>query len=163
MSANDWQFEFSSGNSGYRNLKTGEWIYSDEYQLRQYVEDFGDYNSMPSPWQEISVNKYIHKRSSHKPIKFESRYVTNNNIGYVNIEFFNGFGLAVRLPNKWKLQNNEIVYVEDFRYYLIGCDHSFNELSYYECKERGIPHYGKCWHVHECVKCKKIESADSSD
>lgn len=161
--SSDWQFEVSSGCSGYRNDKTGEWIRMNEYQLRQYINDIGNYNSMPTPWKEINVNKYIHKRSSNIPIKFESRYVLHDNVGRVNIDFFNDFALAVRLPEKWKLVNDEIVYTEDFKYYLIGCDHSYKELSYIECKEKGIPHYGRCWHVNECEHCGKISSVDSSD
>ncbi len=41
----NWKFERSSGYEGYRNTKTNEWIYADDYKRRvslkkQYDEDF---------------------------------------------------------------------------------------------------------------------------
>lgn len=44
-----------------------------------------------------------------------------------------------------------------------GCVHEFSELSQKECAERGIQHFGRCWHVYECSRCKRISAADSSD
>jgi len=49
------------------------------------------------------------------------------------------------------------------RYFLCGCDHDYQELSWQECKERGIRHEGRCWHVTECKTCKNISAHDSSD
>jgi hypothetical protein len=44
------------------------------------------------------------------------------------------------------------------------CIHQFDrELERVECKERGLYHAGRCWHVYECGKCGKIISQDSSD
>ncbi|NIN00473.1 MAG: hypothetical protein GTO24_21045 [candidate division Zixibacteria bacterium] len=42
------------------------------------------------------------------------------------------------------------------------CIHVFKELGVEECRERGIAHWGMCFHVYECVNCDRITSADSS-
>ncbi len=44
------------------------------------------------------------------------------------------------------------------------CDHTYGrELGQSECREKGIGHYGSCWHVYECGKCHTHFSVDSSD
>lgn len=165
MSTNNWVKESSSGFDGFRNSETGEWIYSKFEPVIRYIDVFGGFNDMPKPFKEISVNRYIHKRSQYTPKLFESRYVCNgeNPIGRVNIEFFDCFGLATKLPDKWTLINNEIVYTEPIRYFLLGCDHKLKEIGYQDCKKRGIYHSGRCFHVYECEICGHIESHDSSD
>ena len=43
------------------------------------------------------------------------------------------------------------------------CAHEYGrELSQAECRQRGIGHYGNCWHVYECPKCHETFSVDSS-
>ena len=42
------------------------------------------------------------------------------------------------------------------------CIHEMREISQRECRERGIRHFGMCWHVLECRKCGRIRSYDSS-
>lgn len=49
------------------------------------------------------------------------------------------------------------------KYYAFGCDHKYVELLPEECKIRGIEHLGRCYHVDECQKCKRISTRDSSD
>lgn len=44
------------------------------------------------------------------------------------------------------------------------CIHDYaKQLSFQECRERGIYHAGNCWHVYECSKCGSTISQDSSD
>ena len=43
------------------------------------------------------------------------------------------------------------------------CVHGMVELSQDVCRERGISHYGMCWHVTECKKCGHVSAYDSSD
>lgn len=44
------------------------------------------------------------------------------------------------------------------------CIHDWHELSYIQCQEKGIRHWGSCWHVYECVKgCGKTMAQDSGD
>lgn len=43
------------------------------------------------------------------------------------------------------------------------CIHEYKEISAKEARERGIMHYGMCWHVYVCSKCGNIDCTDSSD
>jgi hypothetical protein len=42
------------------------------------------------------------------------------------------------------------------------CVHDYQEVSYSDCLQQGIPHYGQCWHVYQCTKCGARNSCDSS-
>jgi hypothetical protein len=53
-------------------------------------------------------------------------------------------------------------YEGKIRYFRVGCDHDYGELSQKEARKRGIAHFGNCYHVTECKKCGKILSYDSS-
>lgn len=48
------------------------------------------------------------------------------------------------------------------KWYHIGCDHEYKELSQQEAREKGMVHHGLCWHVLKCNKCGNIKSYDSS-
>jgi hypothetical protein len=127
-----------------------------------WLKDFGNYNNMPKPFSEITVDEYIHLKGNIVNY-YEHRHISHGNIGSIHIEWFYDFGLAVRYPTIWKPENNKIIYKEPIKYYKIGCNHSFVELSYNECKESSIPHFGRCWHVYKCTICGTVNSADSSD
>lgn len=43
------------------------------------------------------------------------------------------------------------------------CMHDYIELTYKECLEHNIKHFGMCWHVYRCSKCGTTKSVDSSD
>jgi hypothetical protein len=43
----DWNFERSSGYPGYRNIHTGEWLFSDEHNRRRLLlEEFEKFKSL---------------------------------------------------------------------------------------------------------------------
>lgn len=48
------------------------------------------------------------------------------------------------------------------RYYRVGCDHDYKELSVAEARKKGHSHFGNCYHVTECAHCKRIFAYDSS-
>ena len=48
------------------------------------------------------------------------------------------------------------------RAFQFGCDHKYRELTSQECVDKGVSHFGGCWHVHECSECGNIHSCDSS-
>ena len=48
-------------------------------------------------------------------------------------------------------------------YFAFGCEHKYHELSQEEANGRGIKHWGMCYHIEECEKCKHINAYDSSD
>lgn len=44
------------------------------------------------------------------------------------------------------------------------CQHKYGEeVSVAECREKGIYHAGRCWHVYKCEKCGEYRGFDSSD
>lgn len=43
-----------------------------------------------------------------------------------------------------------------------ACIHTDVELSSKEATALGVVHFGMCWHVYQCSKCKRIRSEDSS-
>lgn len=43
------------------------------------------------------------------------------------------------------------------------CVHDDVELSQLEARAKGVAHYGMCWHVYECRKCRRRRTTDSSD
>jgi len=68
-------------------------------------------------------------------------------------------GLGDFLPD-----NNYERYTSGYarRYFRIGCEHKWIELSQAESKKRGISHYGNCWHVNYCDECGEVWTYDSS-
>ena len=43
------------------------------------------------------------------------------------------------------------------------CHEHSREMGSQECREKGIQHFGSCWHVYECLDCHEVYSVDSSD
>lgn len=41
--------------------------------------------------------------------------------------------------------------------------HDFKEISREAAEQRGVNHYGMCYHVYVCSVCDKVKSVDSSD
>ena len=126
----------------------------------------GDYNHCPGPIQEKDVNWYIcqkkqriHRFSEHRQLLDVPEQVWANT---VEILWYTDCGMMVVYPDKWHPEHGNIVYDEDSRYFRIGCEHSYEELSPGECKEAGIDHFGMCWHVFRCTQCSYTMSQDSS-
>lgn len=71
-------------------------------------------------------------------------------------------GLGDFLPRSPHKSLNEFTYGYARRYYRIGCQHNWIELSQQESKAQGISHYGNCFHVRVCTNCGEVNSYDSS-
>jgi len=68
----------------------------------------------------------------------------------------------------WFHDGTGLCIVNDFsagtlRYFACGCDHDYKELSGEESRAEGVQHWGSCYHVLKCTKCKNIQAHDSSD
>lgn len=44
-----------------------------------------------------------------------------------------------------------------------SCIHEYRELTQQESRDKGITHFGRCYHVYECKKCGNYTATDSSD
>ncbi len=42
------------------------------------------------------------------------------------------------------------------------CFHEYTELSQQEAREKGVSHFGMCYHVLQCIHCDQITAYDSS-
>jgi len=42
------------------------------------------------------------------------------------------------------------------------CIHEYVEMSQAKCREAGIHHFGRCYHVYRCPKCGTVYAVDSS-
>lgn len=131
-----------------------------------WLKSYGNYNTMPQPYKEITEDEYIHKTMSYSPKYSEYRQVRGllpDRMMSCHIHWYSGFGIAIVHPNRWGMKDGKIHWEERTLYYLIGCDHKMVELSQKQCRERGITHFGMCWHVYECAHCGYTKAEDSSD
>jgi len=135
-----------------------------------FIEEFpdiGTYNQAPAGWRKANEKKIIENYQSriYYPSHFAYRQLfqyhkkdggENFKDGYVECAlyiFSDKTGYAVKLNYA----------TNKFDYYLFGCDHKYKELSQEGCRKRNITHYGKCYHVNECMECGHIQQYDSSD
>lgn len=132
-----------------------------------WLKDFGTYNIMPTPCIEIDENDYIILTQLYVPNYIEFRQVLNipdaSTILSTQIYWYYNFAIAIVYPDNWGLERDKVKYDTGLRYFRIGCEHDFRELTRKECLNREIDHYGMCYHVYECENCGVIEAHDSSD
>lgn len=132
-----------------------------------WLEDFGTYNKMPTPFIEIDENDYIILTRPHIPKYIEYRQVLDipdtSTMLSIQIYWYHNFAIAIVYPGNWGLEDGKVKYHTGLRYFRIGCKHNFRKLTRKECLNREIEHYGMCYHVYECENCGVIEAYDSSD
>ena len=131
-------------------------VYANDFEQPPGITNLGGFNEMPQPFKEIDINQYI--RFTHNtPQYLEYRQVYNlpnyNTMRVVNISWYHNYGIAVLRPLEWKIQEGKIIYTEPFRYFLLGCDHQWEETD----KSRGFDHH------YRCKLCKTEEWNNSSD
>lgn len=127
-----------------------------------HVEVYGGYNDFPPNWREVTEAE-IATRSQlrcYSPVLVEFRQMGKLVPGGppmldAKLHYFHdGTGAAMHFDYHGKR----------VRWFMFErCAHTFRELSMAECREKGLYHAGRCWHVSECTKCNYIYSVDSSD
>lgn len=127
-----------------------------------FTDLYGSYNEAPRGWREISEKEFAQGMFfSYNPEYRETRQMHRpkggNHWGKMLAAtlffFWDGTGVAMG-HDYWK---GKVIY------YAFGCHHTYRELSFDQCRERGLQHMGRCWHVNECTTCGQIWSYDSSD
>lgn len=130
--------------------------YSDEES-----PDPSGFNSEPIGLKEISEKEFAQSDFfTYSPVALEYRQVMPKN-GKV-------YSLRIFWMNTTPGQANGFAMHSDYwggkiRYYKVGCDHKYRELSASEAKDKGHHHSGNCYHVTECIHCGRIFSYDSGD
>lgn len=118
------------------------------------------YNDLPPGWRELTEEEFAKSQfGRYSPNYFGYKQIFTTENGQQKflpihwLSYVDGTGLAIH-TDYWKGK---------VRYFFFGCDHDYKGLSQQECRERGIYHAGRCYHVAECQKCKFINAVDSSD
>lgn len=159
-------FTLGGGKVGICGLTKEE---QEELQKAKWLEDFGNYNTMPQPYREIDEDSFwyywetCNKRACEFRQIAEGKYHSLRN---TYIFWCEDFGIAVMMPRSWKIDERKfagIRYKDRPKFFRIGCEHEWKELSPEESKKYGICHMGKSYHVIRCVKCGAIREYDSSD
>lgn len=142
----------------------------EELQKAKWLEDFGDYNTMPQPYQEIDEDSFWYYWETSNKRGCEFRQVANVDKHYYlrNIYIFwcEDSGIAVMPPQDWTTDETRfarIRYKDKPRFFRIGCKHEWVELKPEEAAKQGIHHLGRNYHVEMCKKCGMIREYDSSD
>lgn len=127
---------------------------------------YGPHNEVPTGFREITEEEFSksyffhYTPEEHEFRQFvipdpEGKHRYGNCVKGVHLyRFFDGTGIAL-VSEYWEGK---------VRYFKFGCQHDYSvTLSPEECRSRNIPHYGNCYHVYECSKCKHVLAQDSSD
>ena len=87
-----------------------------------------------------------------KNVKFDTSSLYGLNVFFINSPHVSGYAMSSDYLNG------------KVRYFKFSqCEHNYVGLSYDECKQRGIYHAGRCYHVSVCSKCGYVNAVDSSD
>jgi len=129
-----------------------------------YLSKLGGHNDMPEPARECTQDEFYHvwKTESVLQEDYRSIVIDSGPMKTVIILFFHDVAFAVVFPDQLVRGSDKIQYHDKPRYFELGCDHDYRELGQKECKDRGIKHWGMCWHEWECKKCGQRKSYDSS-
>jgi len=131
------------------------------YKQFQWLTALGNFNTLPQPNFESTQERFLNKLHHGGLLGISYRQCIlkeNNSYSNVNIYFFRdeAFAVAYKIKGVKYDISSPIVYK-------IGCEHKFRELSMKECNEKGIPHFGHCYHVYYCDICGMHKSYDTSD
>ena len=122
----------------------------------------GNYNSPPPNFREVTAEEIAQSDFfTYSPVIYFFRQIDPKRVSwpekhFLSVRFFGmsdgtGYGIA---QDYW---------AKKIRWFRYGCDHTYVEKSQDWCRERDITHFGMCYHVYECSKCKHVIAQDSSD
>ncbi len=129
----------------------------------------GTYNTLPRPFVEITESDYIQRMGSQTPQFMEFRQVYEDGFSHhlnTQIQWYHDVAIAIVFPTEWTSDSTlkfGIRFKQPLRYFYIGCEHKWRELSTDEARALAVPHYGACYHVYQCTLCSRVHAADSSD
>lgn len=116
-------------------------------------------DGLPANWREVPAADFAQSHFFiYSPEWFDFIQAVIPSMGKApqSIRMFymhDGTGYAM-VSDYWK---------KEVHYFTFGCDHAYVGLSQEECRKRKIAHFGRCYSVSECSKCKHVRSIDSSD
>jgi hypothetical protein len=130
----------------------------------QLREVYGGFNDRPPNLKELTEEEFAQSSFFvYSPVREEYRQPTNKYPGRTPSWGFagdlrlyymgDGTGYAVH-ADYWE---GKVTW-----YKFAACEHTYRELGQAESREKGIPHFGMCYHVEECITCGYTRSYDSS-
>jgi hypothetical protein len=130
---------------------------------RQFgITDWGSYNTMPKPFEEISRDLYRGLSLDgyvYLPMYIMYKQVTNDIeegcTWTVVVTVYHDHAVA----SARKYTGGEHV----FKYYTVGCVHDIEEMSQTWCRANHVDHFGHYYHVYKCTKCGFISAFDTSN
>jgi hypothetical protein len=123
---------------------------------------FLDFNKVPPGWEEISIEDFATSNFFvYTPYAMDYRQFWIKEDGKKKMIDCKVFFMDKNLDEGFAIHSS--YWEKKIRIFRFGCKHKWIELSPEECKEKGIPHSGRCYHVNECETCKKLWIYDSSD
>jgi hypothetical protein len=145
-----------------------------ESQSKEWEQEFGRYNDPPPNLKEITREEYdavvIHgcyaaRLKDFRQVRPEGAF---KKLGFKSMTkmhlhvYEDKTGVAVTSVYDLNKATNKYEYTARYFSFAV-CEHTMHGLSQQECREAGIYHGGRCYHVSRCTKCGYVSAVDSSD
>lgn len=130
-----------------KTMRKVVWIDKDEFDGTKYIEDLGNFNSLPSPRVKSTFQEFIRYYLQYSPDYLDSRQIFNKKdvtlLAEYSLYFYRDRGYAVSW-NREDPSKSEV--------YRLGCVHEYEEV-----RSSGF------YHEYVCKKCGQIFYQDTSD
>ena len=140
--------------------------------------DWTSYNKMPEPYREIDYKEFLKILVCGgwgvAATNFRQIQLPEETGGIASVHFFllpfNCVAVADIFEYTWsksardqglKINSHGRAY-HRLRFFKVGCDHKFREMSPEEAREGGGMHWGRHCHCYICDKCGTKQTVDSS-
>ncbi len=140
--------------------------------------DWKTYNKMPEPYREIDYEEFLKilvcSGWGVVATNFKQLQLPEETGGAASVNFFllpyNCVAVADIYEYTWsKSKRDQGLKIDShgkayhcLRFFKVGCDHKFREMSVKETVERGGIHDGAFCHAYICDKCGTKQTVDSS-
>lgn len=142
----------------------------------QIEKDYGRYNDPPPNLKEITREEfdarvihgsYVPEFIEHKQIRptpeFQKQFKLGDSFVKMTLYIYHD-GTGVASTSRYERNDRTNQYEYSARFFKFAkCEHVMRELSQAQCREQGLYHAGRCYHVSKCEKCGYVSAVDSSD
>lgn len=136
-----------------------EYVPVSEFVKPVWIDTFGNYNSMPTPFQPVPAGVFWYSFGQHPITYLDYRQVRKGlHEPFETVRFFwswdKAFGISI--PKKYHVDAyGRLAYTDEPNFYIIGCQHEYEEIA--------DPHNFRGMHTLRCKKCGYSMTYDSSD
>jgi len=135
-----------------------------DFPKYKYLNELGEFNEMPQPFRQIDENEYINLTRNQVPEFREYRQIVLGNpcVSEVNIYYYPQCAVAIAYPDNWHSKDGRVTWNEGLRYYRIGCNHQWRDMTEDERHQRDIRLY-RGDHAKVCDSCGQVWCYPSDD